>query len=96
MANTPNPIKTLTVAGSTYNIHAFEADHATKATQDANGKVITTYIASVEVDGSDDKKVLAKSGAGTTHDTVQGSISATYTAATMDLAIDTHVHFTHS
>ena len=94
--NTTNPIKTLSIAGSTYNIHAFEADHAVKATKDNNGKTISTYIASVEVDGTDDKKLLAKDGAGTTHDTIQGSIAATYTAATLDLAIDTHVHFTHS
>ena len=39
---------------------------------------------------------LLKTEAGKTHDTIQGSIAATYTAATKDLAIDTHVHFTHS
>ena len=39
MATNPtNPIKTLSIAGSTYNIHAFEADHADKATKDDSGK----------------------------------------------------------
>lgn len=91
-----NPIKTLTIDSTKYDIHAFEADHAEKATKDNNGKVIDTYIASVEVDGTDDKKVLAKEGNGATHDTITGAITATYDATNHDLAIDTHVHFTHS